>query len=1132
MTPMDIERRQHEALKALLAFNNAVTTSRLYPATSPQVTNAVEKAYQSIKSFSRTFGPLSFSVSEQGPLLCGHPAVDQIGDEIRNLVVYRHLDLLKLQHVLLRPSFDRQMFAAILTIFSARKEKIAREGGGRPYADSLGLASYFPDECPAPPAAAPPAQPGTSVLPVELEPAFSGLLDALFSTTMQPGSAEQVTALLRDADQGKRLVLAGIERLVREVTGPDGAVSASRVRGFTRFLQRIDAPLADDLQPAVADGVVAAVTQTGSAPLLALLYCQIFPEGFGSRLVTTLIESSANDLFDATMDCLKRWRDPATSTPGGAGADPAVVGTAMDMLMATGKGKLHLGRQRVQSLLKGGEEERRERRLQAGINALLNGSTAALRSEELLLQLPEEIAQRYRQAKDEEADRLIEIMAAEMFSGDDVLRRRLIRSLAMVGDSVLERKRWSMLDTLTGAFLSWIRESEEGDAVFEKTASFLQVAMVRACLGGAYERADQILHIFQNIRTGQLAKPAPIPALVGRIQDRSYHREMFEKLFVRFLESEGASKAGERLSMMGRPAATFLIDKLLQEEEPKDRLRIISLLAGMGPVILTVVLDKLPEPMPWYGKRNLIKLAGEVAGPEQVAAIIPFLRHEDLRVQREAFACIYTISKDQRNQALLAALKTAGETMLVQIVKALKRSTDDETIKQLAVLLEDQEHYSEGVREPLIREIIEALARSGSETGRSALQHFVDNRQKKANRKLDQQLFIDAEQAVRALLAERRGSSPTTTGLPGTTETAQKPRSPQPPAPAKADSLAERLRHLPETHQVKDLLAQGKQELAREAIMKMIARSVTKQRFQEAETLREWLIEVDPMALTEIIRAAELIEEEKISSIDKDQIEVWSELYEALTTEEFATFFHALQRALYQNEQYVVRQGDLQSGLYLINSGKVRITYRDKTGEVLVKTAGRGDIIGADTVFEASVWTVNVVCLARTEILRLTIETLLAWREDFPSLESKLHDFCMKFASLQPFFKTSGRDRRANKRHQISGRVTSLLLDSKGRETGIASKGELFDISQGGVSFYLRISQKKNARLLLGRSVRVVLPMEGAVDRQVGILGMIIAVRGHQAMENEYSVHVRFIEEIASVDLQAIIKACRSGFPS
>jgi len=871
------------------------------------------------------------------------------------------------------------------------------------------------------------------------------------------------------------------------------------------------------------------VLRTGSALFLTRLYCQDYPDAFGRQLFSALVELAPNELFDAALARLRELNEQSGGPGGKDSVDAAVVAATVELLAETPKGKLYLGKEKARSLLESSEQERRDKRIEAGIGALLNGNLAGLRSEELLLNLPEEIENYYRRGNETTADRLVEIMAGEMLGGDDHLRRRLIRSLVMVGSVLFAQERWASLEKMGGALISWVRESEEGDSAYEKAAFLLQVIVGASCQRGHFERADQILALFHKIRSGQLIKPPPIPALIGRIQDRSYNRPLFQSLLQQFLSSGAKSKAGERLAMMGRPAGVFLVDQLLQEEEPQDRLRIIDLLTAMGPVVLSVIIEKLPEPMPWYGKRNLIKLAAELAGPEQVADIMPFLRHEDLRVQREAFACIYTISGERRKQVLLDCLTAASESMLLQIVKALHRFADEQTSGPLAVMLADQEHYSETVREPLLHEIIKALSRTPTAAVQAALREFLDSRGKKVNRKLGNQIWIDAENALKAVSAEiKRGSQSPPPAGPAPASLAQ--GGPGVIEDGEGDTaLARTLSQVPGVSQVKELIVQGKKDLAREAVLELIAKAVAKHRFPEAEALREWLIEIDPMALSEIIRAAELIEEEKISAIDRDQIEAWSDLYDVLTTEEFASFYHALQRITYENEQFIVRQGDMQSGLYLVNSGKVRISYRDASGEVLVKNAIRGEILGADTVFEASVWTVSVSCLVRTEVLYLGIDTIFKWREEQPALESKLHDFCLKSASLQAFFSRSGKDRRAARRHRLSGRVTSLLLDSRGRDTGIASKGELSDISTGGVSFFLRISQKKNARLLLGRSTRVFLPMEGAVERQVAVLGTIIAVRGHLAMENEYSVHVKFVDDISGSDLQAIIKTGKNG---
>ncbi|MEE4314221.1 MAG: cyclic nucleotide-binding domain-containing protein [Desulfofustis sp.] len=1120
---MNIERIQHEALATLKAFNAAVTTSRLYPAASPQVGNAVEKAYQAIKTFSRTDGQFSYGKSPDGPLVCGFQVAEQVAEELKNMVAYRHLALLNLEHVVLRPTFDRKVFSAILTVFTARKEKIAREGGGRSFVNELGLAHYFPEEVPELEYDSAQTEADAEV-PIETAAVPQDLLNDLFARRDPSTRLAGLSSYLQDTSRAIDLVVAGIARALQELSADEAAPLPTRSAAFSRFVRRVGGHLSPQQHQQVAAGAAAIVVRAGSALFLTRLYCQDYPDDFGRYLFEALVELAPNELFDTAMTRLRELREQSGGRRGEVSVDDAIVSATVELLAGTPKGKLYLGKEKARSLLESSEQERRDKRIETGIGALLSGNLAGLRSEELLLNLPGEIEQYYRRGDGATADRLVEIMAAEMLGGDDHLRRRLIRSLVMIGSVLFAQKRWTSLEKMSGALISWIRESEEGDSAYEKAAFLLQVIVGASCQRGHFDRADQVLALFHKIRTGQLAKPPPIPALIGRIQDRSYNRPLFQELLQQFLESGAKSKAGERLTMMGRPAGVFLVDQLLQEEEPQDRLRIIDLLTSMGSVVLSVILEKLPEPMPWYGKRNLIKLTAELAGPKQVADIMPFLRHEDLRVQREAFACIYTISGERRKQALLDCLSAASETMLLQIVKALHRFTDEETSGPLMVMLADQEHYSEAVREPLLHEIIKALSRIPTATVQTALREFLDNRGKKVNRKLGSQVWVDAENALKAVSAEmKRASQPSSIAPP----------SPSPVADAgsgaagegKGDTeLARTLAQVPGVSQVKELVGQGKKELAREVLLELIAKAVAKHRFGEAEALREWLIEIDPMALSEIIRAAELIEEEKISAIDRDQVEAWSDLYDALTTEEFANFYHALKRVTYENEQFIVRQGDMQSGLYLINSGKVRISYRDASGEVLVKNATRGEILGADTVFEASVWTVSVSCLVRTEVLYLGIDTIFKWREELPALESKLHDFCLKSSSLQAYFSRSGKDRRATRRHKLSGRVTSLLLDSRGRDTGIASKGELSDISTGGVSFFLRISQKKNARLLLGRSTRVFLPMEGAVERQVAVLGTIIAVRGHQAMENEYSVHVKFVDDISGSDLQAIVK--------
>jgi hypothetical protein len=95
--------------------------------------------------------------------------------------------------------------------------------------------------------------------------------------------------------------------------------------------------------------------------------------------------------------------------------------------------------------------------------------------------------------------------------------------------------------------------------------------------------------------------------------------------------------------------------------------------------------------------------------------------------------------------------------------------------------------------------------------------------------------------------------------------------------------------------------------------------------------------------------------------------------------------------------------------------------------------------------------------------------------------------------------------------------------------TGVSTKGDLSDISAGGVSFFIRISKKENSRMLLGRSVRVLLPGSETAGKIAERQGVIMAVRGYHAMENEYSVHVRFDTEMHHHELQRLSQLVMGG---
>lgn len=209
--------------------------------------------------------------------------------------------------------------------------------------------------------------------------------------------------------------------------------------------------------------------------------------------------------------------------------------------------------------------------------------------------------------------------------------------------------------------------------------------------------------------------------------------------------------------------------------------------------------------------------------------------------------------------------------------------------------------------------------------------------------------------------------------------------------------------------------------------------------------------------------------------------------------------------------------------LFFINSGRVHIYAISQGREVPLTILGPGEVLGGDTFFDASVWTVNVVSKGAALSL-LTWQRLRSQKENCPALLSKLQDYCTRFESTAQLFIKSRRSRRRFDRKKMSGRVTIDLLDEKDQATGLSTKGELLDISKGGLALSLRFSKKKNASALLGKRIRVNIRHDASAVNLLRI-GQVMAVRCHDFVGNDYSLHVEFETELSNGDIpQAAVK--------
>lgn len=288
----------------------------------------------------------------------------------------------------------------------------------------------------------------------------------------------------------------------------------------------------------------------------------------------------------------------------------------------------------------------------------------------------------------------------------------------------------------------------------------------------------------------------------------------------------------------------------------------------------------------------------------------------------------------------------------------------------------------------------------------------------------------------------------------------------------------------------------------------LIVKYAKEKDFSKAEILRDKLLEVDPMALTEIVKAGEIIEEQKSESIDQEHLDFWKNLYGLFSNEEANTLYYALKSDTCNAEQTLIRQGELNSKLYLIDEGQLKMVFHKEGEEFLIKELNPGDIVGDDSFFYMTVSTESVITLSLVKYHVLEKKILKKWEEEFPALVSKLTNYCLGFEKIYDLVEKKNLDRRAHERVKIPLKMSITFVDDSGAPIGQAITGTLADISEGGLSFYIKTSKERAAKMLMGPklNMRFVLPSGGS-KHQIDQNGTVVGVHDHLY---DYSVNVKF----------------------
>ena len=560
-------------------------------------------------------------------------------------------------------------------------------------------------------------------------------------------------------------------------------------------------------------------------------------------------------------------------------------------------------------------------------------------------------------------------------------------------------------------------------------------------------------------------------------------------------------EAARILTALGTPAARLLLQHLMSDDHRFARRQLLDLLGRAGEPATASLLEQLHRDAPWYVLRTIIRLLGEVGGPEHFAVVRPFLAHPDLRVQQEVLTTARRIGGTQTGDFLLEALQSVPDALTTTVVQHAAEVHDERFVRPLTDLLERPRRFLGKNGDDLQLAICRTLGAIGSTQATATLGRVAASRTVPG---LEGTTEAVRQAAARALAQIRR------TGEVKSGEGVTEERTGAGSAPSGTEEEA-----------IFALVTAGQVESAKKRLLDLIAATARAGDFRTAERLRDRIYEIDGLALTEIIRAGEIIEAEKRGAIRGEDLEIWAALTDTLSSEEFQTIYHEFIERSYKPEETIVGQGASNEELFFINRGSVKVSHLAGSRELFITSLHRGQIAG-ENFFTPSLWTVSLTSLTPVTLYVLPRSALSAWQERFPGLRTRLHQFYAASNNIHAMLDRKGLERRRDQRFTLTRRIQVQPVNTLDVPTGRGFRAETADLSLGGLAFLIRIGRQENARLLLGRRMQVVLPVGGAVESLV-LKGLIIGVQPFHLLQNDFSVHFRFDRPLDEQELQTIL---------
>ncbi len=731
-------------------------------------------------------------------------------------------------------------------------------------------------------------------------------------------------------------------------------------------------------------------------------------------------------------------------------------------------------------LLHSTESKRVLLRFQRGVVDLENNRFEILRNSEFVEKLIEYLYTIYRKGPEENVIKILEKIGLCACGVDMELRERAVFILSIFTEKISQEKNSpEFLESISRLLVNWLQIETEYLSGFQFICLQLQLILQKMLRMGLWYQTENLIIILSQIQKGVIQKNNLIRQTISKV-----HADLAEESFLKSLVDVYLDKKEDRrdiaqclLLHFGSKAAAVLVQCLIDCKDKEKRFSLIEFIPVTGKVALPFCDFCLKQNPPWYVVRNLIIIISRMEDPKLYEMVRPYLTHKDIRVQLQVLNCITKLGGPKKRERLIEALNCINEELKQQVVVQLGNIGGKDVGVALCTLLEKRGEFAIHVQDELVLTICNKLKYEPSDKAVKVIKELLAERKQRFG--AGDKILQAAQDTL--LSMELKNTGNTSLGN-------------LPSGPSVGTSDSDDIKVPVVTEDELDDMLRGVLPDTRNEI-EPLPPPPTLSLKKDAQPITE------TSSKNYIILAAEKNLTDPSSAI---HFALWAKLYDEMTTEEFTTFYTALNIKTYLPNEMIVSRGDLQAPLLFFDNGSVNVVRNQQGEEIYLSPIGAGELIGSNIFLTGEAW--NISLYAR-EIVRARVfdlERLMELRVDFPNLAEKVLNFCSGNEVIQTLL-------RVLDDPSIAGTENvRILRESKSKKSADnkIQEGTILSKLKGGLCFTLPVKASEKISTLLqnnlGLSVR---QSSGAVETQSAT---IVGIMRFTAKPAESVVFVRF----------------------